>query len=45
MFNSETKLQRKLGPADATFLVIGAVFGSGIFLTSGIIAARLPPPA
>jgi APA family basic amino acid/polyamine antiporter len=36
------ELARKLGLADSVFLVIGAVFGSGIFLTSGIIAADLP---
>jgi APA family basic amino acid/polyamine antiporter len=29
---------------DTTFLVIGAVVGSGIFLTPGDIAARLPSP-
>jgi len=39
-----TELARRLGLADAVFLVIGSVFGSGIFLTSGIIAAELPAP-
>lgn len=37
-------LERKIGLGDAVFLVIGAVFGSGIFLTTGVIAARLPSP-
>jgi len=40
-----TELARKLGPADSLFLVIGSVFGSGIFLTSGLIAADLPSPS
>ena len=39
------ELARKLGLADSVFLVIGSVFGSGIFLTSGIIAADLPSPS
>jgi APA family basic amino acid/polyamine antiporter len=38
------RLGRKLGLLDATFLVVGAVFGSGIFLTTGVIAARIPSP-
>jgi APA family basic amino acid/polyamine antiporter len=29
---------------DTAFLVVGAVIGSGIFLTPGLIAARLPSP-
>lgn len=40
-----TKLARQLGLADSVFLVIGSVFGSGIFLTSGIIAAELRSPS
>ena len=39
-----TELARRLGLADSVFLVIGSVFGSGIFLTSGIIAGYLPSP-
>jgi APA family basic amino acid/polyamine antiporter len=35
-------LKRKLGLADGLFLVVGAVFGSGIFLTTGLIAESLP---
>jgi APA family basic amino acid/polyamine antiporter len=38
-------LLRRLGLLDATFLVIGAVLGSGIFMTSGLISARVPSPA
>jgi basic amino acid/polyamine antiporter, APA family len=38
------RLERRLGLADSTFLVIGAVFGSGIFLTSGVVASQLPYP-
>ncbi len=37
-------LLRKLNLLDATFLVIGAVVGSGIFMTTGIIAGYLPTP-
>lgn len=36
------RLLRQLGLADATFLVIASVIGSGIFLTPGTIAERLP---
>src|SRR5512137_2517031 len=35
---------RRLGLMDTTFLVIGAVVGSGIYMTPGIIAAGLPSP-
>jgi basic amino acid/polyamine antiporter, APA family len=35
---------RKLGLADTIFLVIGAVLGSGIYMTPGLIAAGLPSP-
>ena len=40
-----TELARKLGLADSVYLVIGSVFGSGIFLTTGLIAADLPSPS
>jgi APA family basic amino acid/polyamine antiporter len=33
-----------MGLVDATLLVIGAVVGSGIYMTPGIIAAGLPSP-
>jgi APA family basic amino acid/polyamine antiporter len=38
------ELARKLGLTDSVFLVIGSVFGSGIFLTSGIMANDLGSP-
>jgi APA family basic amino acid/polyamine antiporter len=36
------RLRRELGLTDATFLVVASVIGSGIFLTPGTIADRLP---
>jgi len=36
------RLRRELGLADATLLVVASVIGSGIFLTPGAIAERLP---
>lgn len=41
---SGPRLLRKLNLLDATFLVIGSVIGSGIFMTSGFIAAYIPSP-
>src|SRR5665647_61953 len=41
---SEPGFLRRLGLIDTTFLVIGAVVGSGIYMTPGIIAAGLPSP-
>jgi APA family basic amino acid/polyamine antiporter len=38
------RLLRKLNLLDATFLVIGAIVGSGIFMTTGFIAEYLPSP-
>src|SRR6266852_5887936 len=35
-------LPRKLGLLDATFIVIGIVIGSGIFLLPNVIARNLP---
>lgn len=35
-------LDRAIGPVAATLLVIGGVVGSGIFLTTGVMAATLP---
>jgi APA family basic amino acid/polyamine antiporter len=37
-------LLRELNLLDTTFLVIGSVIGSGIFMTSGFIAEYLPSP-
>jgi basic amino acid/polyamine antiporter, APA family len=42
---TEPSLDRAIGPAGATLLVIGSVIGSGIFLTTGVMAATLPSPA
>ncbi len=39
-----TKFLRKLNLMDTTFLVIGSVIGSGIFMTTGFIAESLPSP-
>jgi len=48
MINQEEQtkpgLLRKLNLLDSTFLVIGAIVGSGIFLTTGDIAKHLPSP-
>ncbi|MCK7505845.1 MAG: amino acid permease [Desulfobacterales bacterium] len=41
---AEPGFLRRLGLMDTTFLVIGAVVGSGIYMTPGIIAAGLPSP-
>ena len=38
------RLRRELGLHDAMFLVVASVVGSGIFLTPGAIAERLPHP-
>jgi len=38
------RLKRALGLRDATFLVVSAVIGSGIFLTPGRIAELVPHP-
>ncbi len=40
----EPKFLRKLNLLDTTFLVIGAVVGSGIFMTTGDVAEYLPSP-
>ncbi len=42
---SQPALDRAIGPLAATLLVIGGIIGSGIFLTTGIMAAALPSPA
>lgn len=49
MANNQSKknipqLLRKLNLLDSTFLVIGAIVGSGIFMTTGFIAEYLPSP-
>jgi len=40
----ETRFVRRLNLIDTAFLVVGAVIGSGIFLTPGLIAADVPSP-
>ncbi len=42
--DGEPRFLRRLGLLDTALLVIGAVVGSGIFLTPGLIAAYLPSP-
>ncbi len=39
-----SQLLRKMNLLDTTFLVIGAIVGSGIFMTTGFIAEYLPSP-
>jgi len=41
---TQPNLLRKLNLLDTSFLVIGAVVGSGIFMTTGFIAEYLPSP-
>jgi len=38
----EKSLARRLGPFDSTMMMVGIVIGSGIFLTTGIMAKSLP---
>lgn len=38
-------LKRQLGLFDSTMMVIGIVIGSGIFMTTGLMADALPSPA
>lgn len=42
---SPPTLDRAIGPLSATLLVVGGIVGSGIFLTTGIMAVSLPSPA
>ena len=42
--NSKPHLLRKMNLLDSTFLVIGSIIGSGIFMTTGFIAEYLPSP-
>jgi len=39
---TDIKLPRKIGLFDSTMIIIGIVVGSGIFLTTGIIAEKIP---
>lgn len=40
--NAEVTLERKLGLFDSTMIVMGVVIGSGIFLTTGLMAKSIP---
>jgi APA family basic amino acid/polyamine antiporter len=42
--SAQPSLDRAIGPVAATLLVIGGIVGSGIFLTTGIMAKSLPSP-
>lgn len=42
--DSSPSLLRKLGLFDATMVIVGIVIGSGIFLTTGIMAKSIPSP-
>jgi len=42
---SQPSLERAIGLGSATLLVIGGIVGSGIFLTTGIMAKALPSPS
>ncbi|UCF36920.1 MAG: amino acid permease [Acidobacteriota bacterium] len=44
LFSESSELKRSLGFFDATMIVVGMVIGSGIFLTTGIMAESLPNP-
>ena len=40
--NQSIKLKRQLGLFDSSMMVIGIVIGSGIFMTTGLMAEALP---
>jgi APA family basic amino acid/polyamine antiporter len=40
----QPSLERAIGPVAATLLVVGGIVGSGIFLTTGIMATAVPSP-
>jgi len=42
---AENALERKLGLFDSTMIVMGIVIGSGIFLTTGLMAKQIPSPS
>ena len=43
--NNSPKLDRQLGLFDSTMMVVGIVIGSGIFMTTGLMADALPSAA
>jgi len=38
------RIERKIGPFTATFIVVANMIGTGIFTTTGLMAAQLPGP-
>lgn len=44
-FGVDRRFRRSLSLTDGTMLVAGGIIGSGIFLTTGVMAASLPSPA
>ena len=40
--NQSPKLERQLGLFDSSMMVIGIVIGSGIFMTTGLMAEAIP---
>lgn len=44
MMETKNDLTRKLGLFDSTMILMGIVIGSGIFLTTGIMAKSIPSP-
>ena len=40
--NPSSKLERRLGLFDSSMMVIGIVIGSGIFMTTGLMAEAIP---
>ncbi|MDP6401570.1 MAG: amino acid permease, partial [Candidatus Marinimicrobia bacterium] len=40
--NPTSKLERQLGLFDSSMMVIGIVIGSGIFMTTGLMAGAIP---
>ena len=43
--NSETTLARRLGPFDATMIVMGGIIGAGIFVNPSVVARQVHTPA
>src|ERR1041385_8580466 len=45
MANADAPLARRLGPFDATMLVMGGIIGSGIFINPHVVAGQVHTPA
>src|SRR5262245_43789727 len=41
---SQTELKRQIGLCDAMMLISGDMIGTGIFISTGVIAAQVPSP-